>query len=1129
MTDDSPRRRLAESLRWRWQRHRLRVDADLLRSDARSLGFPEPLSRRRDRNRPTSDVELADPGPRGPRPPAAASATSAGPPGPPPAGPEGSAPRGSFAAATVCTLDHLHFALALAASLRRHEPGIPLFILVVDGDGVELPTIDGCIFLRGSEVGLFDDLYLALKFSAMELCCAAKPFLLEHVAGAAGGSVVVYLDADIYLFAPIARLLDAASRSDFVVFPHTFAPMPRPDLQWERPTLGQLAFAGVLNAGLFAFRVGGAARRFLATWRELVTEPGAFLESRGAQTEQNAFNWVVAFADDVRVLRDAAYNVAYWNLHERSLRWDTTTTEGPAFTVDGEPLVAFHFSGYLPDDPSRLSVGDRRNDVHCDRSLARLLAFYSEELTAQGMARVAAAPYRFAEFPSGVPLDRRMRRIFKEYEVELRRELDPFTPEGEAHYCRALLSPLAGGGSLLPILLADIYRERSDLRAFLPEAELDPEPLLRWFSRSGIHEMPYGDLFDRHRCAVPKAEGLRLLAAARSGLPEIFATCAEPLGRDRRRLIANLEAAEEVELAQAIRDLDVEYYAGSPLLVVWRLVRERPDLRQAFPDLLDRDAEEFASWLRSFGVALDLLDRETPERFASAARGGALARIFLFLDRSPELAREWPLALVGERSRDFARLLLAHLQGCPEYDLDDVVMYLWLMDERPWSGVPLVLELRVNAARSPSSLLDEGQEALLAPLLAESPEFVHALADFRRRHGPLPASEAARLRSTAVRSPGSPIEPGERRPGINLFGYFRSPIGLGYQSKGLALALRLQGVEVQENLIGNMAMEPGLRPSELVRRYDFRLDTNLFVTFPHLGQRLLDTYPGAWVGSRRNVVYLAWEQREANPLWESYFRGFDQVWTLSTFAARGLEEALGREVRVVPCAVDVAALELAVRRARLRGEKRERTFEFLSTFDANSSIERKNPEATVAAFAHAFRPGEAVTLNLRIANAQNWPHRRRLRRLAELAAATGLDIRLLTAPLSRAEYLGLLVDADGYLSLHRAEGFGMTCAEAMALGIPTIATGYSGNTDFMAADNSFLVESREIEVRVAEGPFRGGSLWAEPDVEHAAALMRWVYENRAAATAIAERGRATVLERLTPAAVGAVAVAALAR
>ena len=52
----------------------------------------------------------------------------------------------------------------------------------------------------------------------------------------------------------------------------------------------------------------------------------------------------------------------------------------------------------------------------------------------------------------------------------------------------------------------------------------------------------------------------------------------------------------------------------------------------------------------------------------------------------------------------------------------------------------------------------------------------------------------------------------------------------------------------------------------------------------------------------------------------------------------------------------------------------------------------------------------------------------------------------------------LFARADCYVSLHRAEGFGLTLAEAMALGKPVIATGFSGNTDFMTPANSYLVD-----------------------------------------------------------------------
>ncbi|MEO7794653.1 MAG: glycosyltransferase, partial [Thermoanaerobaculia bacterium] len=786
--------------------------------------------------------------------------------------------------------------------------------------------------------------------------------------------------------------------------------------------------------------------------------------------------------------------------------------------------VAFHFSGYLPDRPLELSVGNHRHPVHCDRSLGRLLTFYFEELTAHGLAEWSARHYRFSRFPSGIPIDRRLRELFKEYEAELRREIDPFTPAGEATYCRAVLLPSPGAASLLPLLLAAIYRERADLRTFQPDADLDPDPLLRWFSLSGVHEMGYVDLFDRHRPVVPRAEGLRRLARLRDELPQVFDACEQPLGRDRQTLLTGLEAAGRGDLARGIRELTDEIYSVSAVFTVWRLVREREDLRLKFPDLLDKGAESFTSWLRIFGTRLELLDGDTPARFAHAARGGALARIFSFLDRSPGLASAWPLALAGVDAPQFARLLLACLGHCPEYDLDDVVMYLWLMEERPWSGLPLVLELRANGSRQPSPLLEEGQEALLAPLLASRAEFGRALDDFRKRYAALADDEVASLRKVGGQASASPV----RRLGVNLFGFFRSPIGLGSMSRGLASALRGGGLEVRENLLGNLAMGPGLRPEEFLRRYDFGLGTNLFVSFPHFEGPLLKTFPAALVASRRNVAYLAWEQREANPLWAPNFQAFDQVWALSSFAANGLAEALDREVLVVPCAIDPVEFESAAARLRRKVEPGDHArFALLHTFDANSSIERKNPEAVVAAFARAFRPGEPASLWLRIANAQRWPHRRRLRRLAQQASATGLDIRFHCQPLSRPDYLALLVNSDALVSLHRAEGFGMTCAEAMAAGKPTIATGYSGNLEFMNRDNSLLVDFREVEVRTAEGPFRGGSLWAEPSVEHAARQMRWIYENRAAAIEIGERGRAAVLEKLSPAAVGTLAVAAL--
>jgi glycosyltransferase involved in cell wall biosynthesis len=115
---------------------------------------------------------------------------------------------------------------------------------------------------------------------------------------------------------------------------------------------------------------------------------------------------------------------------------------------------------------------------------------------------------------------------------------------------------------------------------------------------------------------------------------------------------------------------------------------------------------------------------------------------------------------------------------------------------------------------------------------------------------------------------------------------------------------------------------------------------------------------------------------------------------------------------------------------------------------------------------------------------------------------------------------GLMAACDCYVSLHRAEGFGLTMAEAMAIGKPVSATGYSGNVDFMNEENSYLVDYRigrvgpECEIYPPEGE------WADPSIEHAAELMRRVSTDTAEATAKGERARADVSRLLSAAVTG---------
>ena len=117
----------------------------------------------------------------------------------------------------------------------------------------------------------------------------------------------------------------------------------------------------------------------------------------------------------------------------------------------------------------------------------------------------------------------------------------------------------------------------------------------------------------------------------------------------------------------------------------------------------------------------------------------------------------------------------------------------------------------------------------------------------------------------------------------------------------------------------------------------------------------------------------------------------------------------------------------------------------------------------------------------------------------------------------------LFARADCYVSLHRAEGFGLTLAESMALGKPVIATGFSGNTDFMTPANSYLVDWALTEVGPEAEHYPEEGTWAEPSIEHAAQLMREVYGDQEAAAARGARAAADVAAWLSPDAVGSIA------
>ena len=181
-----------------------------------------------------------------------------------------------------------------------------------------------------------------------------------------------------------------------------------------------------------------------------------------------------------------------------------------------------------------------------------------------------------------------------------------------------------------------------------------------------------------------------------------------------------------------------------------------------------------------------------------------------------------------------------------------------------------------------------------------------------------------------------------------------------------------------------------------------------------------------------------------------------------------------------------------------------------------SVMERKNPLGLIRAFKAAFRNDESVRLVLKTSFGDRHPAQ-----LQELLdAAGGGNITVINEVYSPDEVLSLMEACDAYVSLHRSEGLGLTMAEAMLMGKPVIATNFSGNVDFMDDSNSLLVPYELVKLGRPIPPYDANLEWAEPSIEHAAGLMRRVYENQPWAREVGARGKASAERDLSLEAAG---------
>lgn len=329
---------------------------------------------------------------------------------------------------------------------------------------------------------------------------------------------------------------------------------------------------------------------------------------------------------------------------------------------------------------------------------------------------------------------------------------------------------------------------------------------------------------------------------------------------------------------------------------------------------------------------------------------------------------------------------------------------------------------------------------------------------------------------------------GAMRPGpVTVAGQLTTASGLGEGARLGLRALMAAGIDLRAVDLGPAFDQVDLPPPSAMPPPPTAGEGGtlmVHVNAPYLPFALFRLGRAAVTG-RRLIGYWAWELPRLPPDWRHGFPFVHEIWVPSRFTAEAVAAETHLPVRVVPHPLPPPAAPLY---GREHFGLPADAFVVVSFFHMGSSFTRKNPVAAIRAFRAAFGDDPTRILVVKVNEGSLDPAAwQRLHQAVDGAP----NVRVIDRKMERAEVDSLLDAADTVLSLHRAEGFGLVPAEAMARGKPVVATGWSGNLDFMTPENSVLTGYRLVPAVDPQHTYDfPGQLWADADVDEAAAGLR---------------------------------------
>jgi Glycosyltransferase len=332
-----------------------------------------------------------------------------------------------------------------------------------------------------------------------------------------------------------------------------------------------------------------------------------------------------------------------------------------------------------------------------------------------------------------------------------------------------------------------------------------------------------------------------------------------------------------------------------------------------------------------------------------------------------------------------------------------------------------------------------------------------------------------------------PFQPDKYKNGINLIGNIKALSGLGQSCRLVANELQESGIDFSiynYSQLGNVKEDDEKWDDRITLELPYNI--NVIHINPYEFGIAFAQLPSTVWDYRYNIAFWLWELEEFPDEWVPCISCLNEIWTPSEFISESLRKKTHIPVRTIPYSVNV-----------LMKKEYDRSFFglpadqflYLMMYDSYSICERKNPKGAMEAFRKAFdKDNNKVGIIIKINNAVKEDIQ-----LIKEEMEDYQNVYIISETLNKDQVNSLIRCSDVLVSLHRAEGFGLVLAEAMLLGVPTIATNWSSNTEFMNHEVSCMVDYKLIELEQDMGPFKKGNRWADPDIIEASKYMKILY------------------------------------